>query len=330
MVNIKTLEVVMPVYNGAKYLEEQILSIYQQTLPPVRLLVKDDNSTDSSFELLCNLKKQYYGKWLEIAPQSSENVGCIRNVACLLSLSKAEYIALSDQDDIWYPEKLETLLKRMLELEAKSTPQLPILVHSELELIDHNMQFTGKVYTKNESINPYRQSLDDLLITNVVTGCSTLLNRALVTIALPFPEEALMHDWWLALIASRYGKIQFIEKPLLGYRQHSMNLLGSDGKGFKYILKSMKRLHFFFSEYIDQIYAQNTAFSIYHLRSSKTVLLKILTLNRISRLKLLLYDIGLYLHLKHTTVGSLMFLVLIMFKERQSDAISLQAFNDRD
>lgn len=318
MVNFKTLDVVMPVYNGAKYLEEQILSIYQQTVRPTRLLVRDDNSTDTSFKLLCSLKNQYYGKWLEIAPRNPDNVGCIRNIVFLLNLSDAEYIALSDQDDIWYPKKLETLLKKMLELEAKSAKHLPILVHSELELIDHNMQFTGKLYTKNELINPYRQSLNDLLITNVVTGCSTLLNRPLVTKALPFPEEVLMHDWWLALIASRYGKIQFIEKPLLGYRQHSMNLLGSGGKGFRYILKSIKRLNFFFTEYIDQIYAQNVAFSIYHLNSTKTRLLKVLALNRIGRLKLL-YDFRLCLHLKHTTVGSLMFLVLIMLKKRQSD-----------
>lgn len=323
MVNLKTVEVVMPVYNGAKYLEEQILSIYQQTLRPTRLLVRDDNSTDSSFGLLCNLKNQYYGQWLEIAPQSSENVGCIRNVAFLMSLSEAEYIALSDQDDIWYPEKLETLLKKMLALEDKSIQQLPILVHSELELIEDNMQLTGKLYTTNESINPYRQSLDDLLITNVVTGCSTLLNRSLVTKALPFPEEVLMHDWWLALIASRYGTIHFIDKPLLGYRQHSMNLLGSGGKGLKYILKSIKRLNFFFARYIDRIYAQNAAFSIHHLNSSKTMLLRMLTLNRISRLKLVLNDLGFYLCLKHTIAGSLVFLILIIMKERQSGHISL-------
>ena len=330
MVNFNNLEVVMPVYNGAKYLEEQILSIYQQTLPPVRLIVKDDNSTDNSYELLCNLRKQYYGKWLEIAPQSSENIGCIRNVACLLSLSKAEYIALSDQDDIWHPEKIETLLNEMLELEAKSTPQLPILVHSELELIEHNMQVNGKLYTTNESINPYRQSLNDLLITNVVTGCSTLLNRPLVTRALPFPEEVLMHDWWLALIASRYGKIQFIEKPLLGYRQHSMNLLGSDGKGFKYLIKSIKRLHFFLADYIDQIYCQNAVFSIYHLNSSKTLLIRMLSLNRIDRLKLVLHDLKSYLYLKHTTLGSLVFLILVLLKHRQLSKTSLQVFNNRN
>ena len=93
------IEVVLPTFNGAAYLKEQVDSIHRQTLRPQRLLVRDDGSSDGTQALLAELQ-QHYGSWLHLLP-SEKNLGCSANVNCLLEASRAPYVALADQDDIW-------------------------------------------------------------------------------------------------------------------------------------------------------------------------------------------------------------------------------------
>ena len=107
MVNNEFIEVVMPTYNGANFVEEQIDSIYRQTLRPSRLLVRDDNSNDGTKEILERLSDSY-GPWLYLLPSYS-NVGCTSSIDLLLRATTSPYVAFSDQDDVWLPEKLYLL-----------------------------------------------------------------------------------------------------------------------------------------------------------------------------------------------------------------------------
>ena len=234
------IEVVLPTFNGAAYLAEQVASIHQQTLRPQRLLVRDDGSSDGTQALLAELQ-QNYGAWLHLLP-SENNLGCSANVNRLLEATEAPYVALADQDDVWLPHKLEASLALLQQMERRHGIEQPLLVHSDLTLIDVDGHALGCTYLQRQRLDPLRASPEHLLFTNVVTGCTVLLNRALLNQALPIPSEALMHDWWLALVASHQGQITFLSDPTVLYRQHGANVLGAQGLGLSYWLQRAKRL----------------------------------------------------------------------------------------
>ena len=129
MVNNEIIEVVMPTYNCANFVEEQIDSIYRQTLRPSRLLVRDDNSNDGTKQILERLSDSY-GPWLYLLPSYS-NVGCTSSIDLLLRATTSPYVAFSDQDDVWLPEKLYLLFFELQHVERFYGPNIPILVHSD-------------------------------------------------------------------------------------------------------------------------------------------------------------------------------------------------------
>lgn len=232
VVSVASIEVVLPTYNGVLYLEAQIDSIYNQTVRPERLLLRDDGSSDGTQELISELQN-CYGAWLHVLPADGK-LGCIANVNQLLEATTGLYVALADQDDLWMPEKLERSLVLMKQLEACHGTSTPLLVHSDLELVDKDGAPLGFSYLKRQRLNPLRTAPVDLALTNVVTGCTVLVNRALLEKALPIPTKALMHDWWLALVASVFGRIELLPRPTVQYRQHGANLLGAQGLGRRY------------------------------------------------------------------------------------------------
>ena len=234
------IEVVLPTYNGAAYLKEQVDSIHRQTLRPQRLLVRDDGSSDGTQALLAELQ-QHYGSWLHRLP-AEENLGCSANVNCLLEASRAPYVALADQDDIWFPEKLAESLELLQRLEQQHGVHLPLLVHSDLELMAADGCRLSSTYVQHQRLDPRQTAPEPLALTNVVTGCTVLVNRALLNQALPIPPEALMHDWWLALVASCFGAIGWLPQPTVMYRQHGGNVLGAQGLGPAYWMRRLRHL----------------------------------------------------------------------------------------
>lgn len=233
------IDVVLPTYNGVAYLRQQVASIDQQTLRPCRLFIRDDGSNDGTLLLLASLKQQY-GDWLELLPADG-NMGCVANVNRLLNTASAPYVALADQDDLWAPEKLEASMALLHQLEQRYGCEMPLMVHSDLRLIDGDGLPLGSSYLQHQRLDPSRTGLNDLVLTNVVTGCTVLMNRALLQKALPIPVEALMHDWWLALVASATGAIGFLPKASVLYRQHDDNVLGARGTGWPAMVRRLLR-----------------------------------------------------------------------------------------
>jgi len=131
-------------------------------------------------------------------------------------------IALADQDDIWYSEKLAVLLENLRYQQA-------VLVHSDLQMIDSNDEIINHSTWKFEGRNPEKLSIYLLLLRNVVTGCSVLFCASLIKDVLPFPPQKRIHwyhDWWIALVAAQKGKIAHIHQPLVMYRIHGLNNVG--------------------------------------------------------------------------------------------------------
>ena len=234
------IEVVLPTYNGAAFLRQQVASIDQQTLRPQRLLVRDDGSSDGTQALLVELQRQY-GPWLVLLPADG-NLGCTGNVNRLLEASRAPYVALADQDDLWKPEKLADSLALMRRLEQRWGAQRPLLVHTDLELVDAQAAPLGTTFMRCQRLDPRRTAPQHLAFTNVVTGCTVLVNRSLLERALPIPSAALMHDWWLALVASCLGTVGWLPQPTVLYRQHGGNVLGAQGLGPAYWSRRLRQL----------------------------------------------------------------------------------------
>jgi hypothetical protein len=195
------------------------------------VLLRDDGSSDGTQALISQLQ-QRYGTWLQVLPADG-NLGCTANVNRLLKGTTAPYVALADQDDLWMPHKLEQSLALMQQLVVWNGLDTPLLVHSDLELID----LAGKPgfnFLERQCTNPQRTAPVHVALTNVVTGCTVLLNRPLLERALPIPPQAVMHVWWLALVGSVFGRIELLPKATVCYHQHSQNVLGAHGLGLAY------------------------------------------------------------------------------------------------
>ena len=225
--------VLMSVYNGAAWLEQQLESIMHQTLPPGLILIRDDGSSDASPDIIADYILHYPQQIRRLSDEFG-NLGPAQSFSCLMqhALNITEpwpepvYFSLADQDDIWHPDKTARLLERMLATE-QTAQSVPVLVHSDLRVVDGRLQELAPSFIQSQGLSARRTGLAAALVSNAVTGCSALLNRALLKAALPVPAEALMHDFWLALVAEAFGRREFIEQPLLDYRQHGSNTLGA-------------------------------------------------------------------------------------------------------
>jgi len=212
-----TIDILLPTYNGEKFIKEQIESVLNQSYENWRLLVRDDGSSDSTVEIVKNYTAQYPQK-IVLIEDDKDHLGACQSFAQLLNHSTSDYIMFCDQDDIWLPDKIELTLNKMLELEK--TYDQPILVHTDVKVVDENLNILRDSFWRYQRVNPDLKSLNHLLIQNNVTGCAMMINKRLKEISLPIPTEAIMYDWWIGLVASTFGVIEYIKKPTVLYRQH--------------------------------------------------------------------------------------------------------------
>jgi glycosyltransferase involved in cell wall biosynthesis len=238
MNSVPTLDILMATYAGEDYVGEQIESILRQTFQGWQLIVRDDGSTDRTPEILERYRDEFPDKIRKLAP-GPVRLGTCGNFAGLLAESRADYIMLADQDDVWLPEKVEESLLRIRSLEKTHGPETPILVHSDLRVVGENLREIADSFWRYHHLNPKTDRfLNRLIVQNVVTGCTVIINRALKHRALPLPTDAIMHDWWLALVASAFGAVDHIRHPTMLYRQHRKNQIGARS-WLRYVVKNM-------------------------------------------------------------------------------------------
>jgi hypothetical protein len=139
-------------------------------------------------------------------------------------------VFFSDQDDVWFPDKMARTLESMRRAEARLGPDRPVLVHSDLRLIDGDGRLLHRSFMAFQRIHDAGpKPLATLLVQNFVTGCAMAINRPLLRFGVPVPSEALMHDWWLALCAASCGAIEFLPEPSASYRRHGTNTVAVRG-----------------------------------------------------------------------------------------------------
>ena len=220
------IAILMATYNGARYVREQLDSLLCQTFTDWHLYIHDDGSTDGTTDVLRAYAADHPSQVTLLAyePQG----GACRNFLSMMEAVESPYYMFCDQDDVWLPEKTEKTFLRLKMLEHLS-PDTPILVHSDLMLTDARLNVTDTSFVRNQHIKMAAiKTFEDYAATNTVTGCTALFNhRAKMCIRRPY-DKAIMHDAWLCLsVVAQGGIVDFIDEPLVKYRQHGHNVLGS-------------------------------------------------------------------------------------------------------
>lgn len=224
---MKMIQILLATYNGAAYLAEQLDSLFAQTNRDWRLLVRDDCSTDATAEILAAYQEKYPGI-ISIVPNDGARLGAGRNFGMLLEHAEAPYVMFCDQDDVWLPDKIEVTLAAMKRLEATHGAEMPLLVHTDLKVVDERLNLLGDSLWRYMGSRPERLSrINRVLMQNFATGCTVMINRSLRDLALPVPAGARMHDWWLALVATAFGRVAAVHRPTMLYRQHGKNDSGA-------------------------------------------------------------------------------------------------------
>ncbi len=232
------IDILLSTYNGTEFLEEQLSSLLGQTCKNWNLLVRDDGSTDDTVATLGKLcshsRTRLTGK--------ARNLGPCRSFELLLQQSSAPYCMFCDQDDVWLPDKIEKSLALMHEMERRWGNDTPMLVHSDLQVVDRHLHPLSSSFWRHQGIEPEgRERFNRLLVQNVVTGCTVMINAPLRQLALPFAAETIMHDWWLALTAAAFGQIGHLNEPTVLYRQHGGNEVGAKRWGPGLIWRRLQR-----------------------------------------------------------------------------------------
>lgn len=205
MNNQPVISVAMATFNGGKYLKEQLDSIYDQTYKLIEVIVVDDCSTDATLHILNQFSKTHQLKYYV----NDINLGFVKSFEKAIEKCKGDYVALSDQDDIWEQDKLKVLLN-----EIGSN----LMIHSDCTIINDQNNILKNSWKEQLG---YRIDIKNLFFGNVVTGCTVLFKNDLLKTALPFPDGIAYHDWWLALCAAKENKITYTPKCLTRYRQHN-------------------------------------------------------------------------------------------------------------
>lgn len=216
MNNIK-VQVIMSTYNGERYIKKQLDSIIKQDMP-VSLYIRDDGSTDGTLDII----KEYESLYDNISYIKGNNIGVVKSFFELFkdASDDADYIALADQDDIWFPDKISRAIK---ELSAKNQNK-PLLYCAEQTLIDaDDNELTVNMMTVHK-----RPGFGNAVVENIATGCTCVFNKSMLKLLKEYqPEYTIMHDWWIYMLASSMGEVIYDERPCMYYRQHGNNTMGS-------------------------------------------------------------------------------------------------------
>ena len=222
----ETIDILLASFNGASFIADQLDSILTQDYEKIYVIVRDDLSTDGTTKILETYVNKYPEKITRLP--SEKRLGVRSNFSRLMEHSTADYIMFADQDDIWEKGKIRQTLDRMKELERNSSPNTPLLVHTDLKVVDSDLNLLSSSFWQYSGIDPLNAStLNRLLMQNTVTGCTVMINRHLLIQASPIPEGCAMHDCWLALVAAASGKIDSMPQATMLYRQHGKNALGA-------------------------------------------------------------------------------------------------------
>ena len=219
-----TVSIILCTYNSEPYIHELVDSILCNDYEDFEILVQDDCSTDRTISILNSFEDPRIKIRVNDAPSGS---AAMNFMSALVGMKTGPYVMFADADDFWESNKISQTLELMETTESICSSDTPILIHTDLSVVDGSLSQIAPSLWDYEKISPERTKLNQLLAQNNVTGCTVMINAALKNCVQTVPDSFVMHDWWLALCASAFGKIDYLRVPLIRYRQHGDNSVGA-------------------------------------------------------------------------------------------------------
>ncbi|HFI5259084.1 TPA: glycosyltransferase family 2 protein [Streptococcus agalactiae] len=231
------VNILMATYNGEKFLAQQIESIQKQTFKEWNLLIRDDGSSDKTCDIIRNFTAKD-SRIRFINENEHHNLGVIKSFFTLVNYEVADFYFFSDHDDVWLPEKLSV----SLEAAKHKASDVPLLVYTDLKVVNQELNILQDSMIRAQSHHANTTLLPELT-ENTVTGGTMMINHALAEKWFT-PNDILMHDWFLALLAASLGEIIYLDLPTQLYRQHDNNVLGARtmDKRFKILREGPKSI----------------------------------------------------------------------------------------
>jgi glycosyltransferase involved in cell wall biosynthesis len=230
-----SVEILLSTYNGAKYLRPQLESLLGQDYLDLKILLRDDGSTDDTLHIV----EQFARNHANLRVVTGSNLGFIGSFFKLLELASpdTEYIALCDQDDVWLPNKLSRAIERL----KVFSPDLPNLYCSRFIGVDSNLQTIGYSHLPSRGL-----SFPNALVECAAWGCTSVFNQATRRLLLrESPRQAYSHDWWIYLVVTAFGHVVYDETPSILYRRH-------DGNASQHTMRTISEWQTMLQRYLKQ------------------------------------------------------------------------------
>ncbi len=233
-----SIAILLASYNSSKYLKEQIETIISQTYINWDLYIRDDGSTDNTLDIIHSFVNQ--DSRIHFVSDEHKGLGAAKSFMKLLEIVHADYYMFSDHDDMWLPNKIEKSYVEMKKIELKAS-HLPIIVHSDLFVVDKDLKILEKSFWRSSAIIPgVLKTRNFFQVFNFVTGCTMLFNRQVKNHVFPFPSDIPMHDWWITMkVLQHKGIVEEISLPLIYYRQHGGNEVGAREVDANYFIRKI-------------------------------------------------------------------------------------------
>ncbi|MCX6498865.1 MAG: glycosyltransferase [Arthrobacter sp.] len=222
-VDFGRVEVLLATRDSGRFLGELLDSLATQSFRDFHLVVSDDCSQDDTLAIL-EAAGPRFAHPPEVIVRTTPSGSACANFAGMLAQTRADYVFLADHDDVWLPEKISRGLDRMRTLESEIGRETPILIHGDLTPVNAAGEVISTSFWAFKAITPaYGAKLNTALMHPTVTGCAAVMNRALVAQTGAIPSGAVMHDWWINLVAASFGHVDWDPAPQILYRIHGDN-----------------------------------------------------------------------------------------------------------
>lgn len=246
----KKVIVLLSTYNGEKYVEEQLDSILGQSYQNIDILVRDDGSTDRTYEILSRYQQQGYIKLIK-----GKNAGFAQSFFELIDKAdEADYYAFADQDDVWLPDKIAWAI----ELLDKADENKPVLYFSNFDFYDDGLNFIAHRKKDNPQIS-FRNAMMECL----PLGFNILFNKCArdMTKAV-HPMKSTGHDWWMYMLCAGLGQVVYDERVTVKYRRHKATTSGNEQSFISLMVWRFK--YFVVNGYFRKIHEQIVEFNDFY------------------------------------------------------------------
>lgn len=235
------VEILLATYNGEKYLRKQLDSLLAQDYRNFKITIRDDGSTDGTREII-DMYLESSPEKVSLLETKTEYKSVRNNFSELLRNATGDYIAFCDQDDIWDKQKLTKEMNTMVRVESAAGGRMPVLIHSDLSVVDEMLNPIAPSYMAYANIKPEKFTLKRSLAESCMKSCTVIINAPMLALCKYVPDNAISLDWWLTINAAAFCKIGYVKEQLVKYRQHGGNFSGAKPGSSLAMLKNSKEI----------------------------------------------------------------------------------------